>query len=84
MIQRDNGEREMAFEGTVGYNSLEGVFRSDSGEAPTEGTLVGASLAGTWNLDIDVLSKKRTFMGLPEYFPAGFLYVLILKSVLRP
>ena len=53
VIQREDREWEMAFEGTVGYNSLEGVFKSDRGEAPTEGTRVGASLIGTWNLDIE-------------------------------
>lgn len=53
VIQRENSQMEMAFEGTVGYNSLEGVFKSDRGEAPTTGTRVGASLIGTWNLDIE-------------------------------
>ncbi len=43
----------MAFEGTIGYTSLEGVFKSDRGEAAVEGTRVGASLIGTWNLDIE-------------------------------
>ncbi len=52
-IQRENSQMEMAFEGTVGYNSLEGVFKSDRGEAAVEGTRVGASLIGTWNLDIE-------------------------------
>ena len=53
VIQRENSQMEMAFEGTIGYNSLEGVFKSDRGEAPTEGRRVGASLIGTWNLDIE-------------------------------
>jgi len=53
VIQRDSGQMEMAFEGTVGYNSLEGVFKSDRGEAAAEGTRVGALLIGTWNLDIE-------------------------------
>ena len=53
VIQRENSQMEMAFEGTVGYNSLEGVFKSDRGEAATEGTRVAASLIGTWNLDIE-------------------------------
>ena len=53
VIQRENNPMEMAFEGTLGYNSLEGVFKSDRGEATVEGTLVGASLIGTWNLDIE-------------------------------
>lgn len=53
VIQRDSGQMEMAFEGTLGYTSLEGVFKSERGEAPTEGTRVGAALIGTWNLDIE-------------------------------
>ncbi|MGB2862944.1 MAG: hypothetical protein WBC05_06430, partial [Sedimentisphaerales bacterium] len=53
VIQRDDGQMEMAFEGTVGNNSLEGVFKSDRGETTAEGTRVGASLIGTWNLDIE-------------------------------
>ncbi len=52
VIQRDSGEMVITFEGTLGYTSLEGVFKSDRGEAPTEGTRVGAALIGTWNLDI--------------------------------
>ena len=53
VIQRDSGQMEMAFEGTVGNNSLEGVFKSDRGESAAVGTRVGASLIGTWNLDIE-------------------------------
>jgi hypothetical protein len=53
IIQRDSGQMEMTFEGTLGYNSLEGVFKNDRGEANTIGTRVGASLIGTWNLDIE-------------------------------
>ena len=53
VIQRENNQMEMAFEGTLGYNSLEGVFKSERGEAAVEGTRVGASLIGTWNLDIE-------------------------------
>ena len=53
VIQRENDQMEMAFEGTVGYSSLEGVFKSDRGEATAEGTRIGASLIGTWNLDIE-------------------------------
>ena len=62
VIQRENDQMEMTFEGTVGYTSLEGVFKSDRGEAAAEGTRVGASLIGTWNLDIESergLRKQR-------------------------
>jgi len=53
VIQRDSGEMVIAFEGTLCYTSLEGVFKSDRGEAPATGTRVGAALIGTWNLDIE-------------------------------
>ena len=43
---------EITFEGTLSYASLEGVFKSERGEAPTTGTRIGASIMGTWNLDI--------------------------------
>lgn len=62
VIQRENDQMEMTFEGTVGYTSLEGVFKSDRSEAAAEGTRVGASLIGTWNLDIESergLRKQR-------------------------
>ncbi len=55
VFQTDNGQMEIAFEGTISdnFNSLEGVFKSEAGEAAAEGTRVGASLIGTWNLDIE-------------------------------
>jgi hypothetical protein len=59
VIERDSGSMEMTFEGTLGFNSLEGVFKSDRGEAPTEGTRLGAAVIGTWNLDVE--SERRTY-----------------------
>ena len=53
VLQLDNGSMDITFEGTLGYTSLEGVFKSDRGEAPTVGTRVGAALIGTWNLDLE-------------------------------
>ena len=53
VIPRDSGEMVITFEGTLGYTSLEGVFKSDRGEAPTTGTPVGAALICTWNLYIE-------------------------------
>ena len=55
VTERDGNRRERTFEGTIGYTSpsLEGVFKSDRGEAPATGTRVGASLIGTWDLDIE-------------------------------
>lgn len=53
VVDRDSGSTEMTFEGTLDFNSLEGVFKSDRGEAPTKGTRIGAAVIGTWNLDIE-------------------------------
>jgi len=53
VTEREGNRRERAFEGTLDYTSLEGVFKSDSGESAATGTRVGASLIGTWNLDIE-------------------------------
>jgi len=53
VIEREGNRMEMTFEGTLGYTSLEGVFKSDRGEAAATGTRVGASIIGTWNLDIE-------------------------------
>ncbi len=49
-------DRQMVstFEGTIGRdNTLTGVIKSERGEVPVEGTLIGAPLIGTWNLDIE-------------------------------
>ncbi len=55
VFQTDNGQMEIAFEGTISdnFNSLEGVFKSEAFEVAVEGTRIGASLIGTWNLDIE-------------------------------
>jgi hypothetical protein len=50
---------ELDFEGTVGYMSLEGAYKSDRGEAPATATRVGAPVIGTWNLDIE--SERRSY-----------------------
>ncbi len=44
---------ESTFEGTIQRNQLTGVMKSERGELPVEGTLIGAPLIGTWNLDIE-------------------------------
>ena len=59
VIEREGMRLELAFEGTVGYNSLEGVYKSDRGEVPATATLVGAPVIGTWNLDIE--SENRAY-----------------------
>jgi hypothetical protein len=59
VVQRDSGQMEMTFEGTIGYASLEGVFKSDRGESTVTGTRVGASVIGMWNLDIESEQGSR-------------------------
>ena len=53
VIEREGMRLELAFEGTVGYTSLEGAYKSDRGEVPATATRVGAPVIGTWNLDIE-------------------------------
>ena len=59
MINTDNGEWEIAFTGTIGSDSLEGVFKSDQGEAPGVGKRIGAAAIGTWNLAISSEQGER-------------------------
>jgi hypothetical protein len=44
---------ESTFEGTIQRGALTGMIKSERGEVPVEGTLIGAALIGTWNLDIE-------------------------------
>ena len=53
VTEREGNRMERTFEGTLGYTSLEGVFKGDRGESAATGTRVGASIIGTWNLDIE-------------------------------
>jgi len=48
------GEREFesTFEGTLERDTLSGAFKSERGELPAEGKLIGAPLIGTWILEI--------------------------------
>jgi len=43
---------ESTFEGTVRRDTLSGVIKSERGEITAEGTRVGASLIGNWNLEV--------------------------------
>ncbi|MBN1764102.1 MAG: glycoside hydrolase family 5 protein [Sedimentisphaerales bacterium] len=56
-------EFESTFEGTIQRqtNTLTGIFRTDMGEIPVEGTRIGAALIGDWNLDVtsDQRSSKQ-------------------------
>jgi len=53
VIEREGNRMDLAFEGTVGYNSIEGAFKSDRGEATATATRIGAAVIGTWNLEIE-------------------------------
>jgi len=53
VIEREGNRMELNFEGTVGYTSLEGAYKGNGWEAPATGTRIGASIMGTWNLDIE-------------------------------
>ncbi len=46
-------KREMTFEGTVRGDTLSGVMKSERGEITIEGKLMGGSLIGTWNLEVE-------------------------------
>jgi hypothetical protein len=48
-------ERQLdsTFEGSIRGSTLSGVISSEMGEVEAEGTLIGAPLIGTWNLDIE-------------------------------
>ncbi|UCF14866.1 MAG: hypothetical protein JSW59_15765 [Phycisphaerales bacterium] len=59
VIEREGNRMELTFEGTVGYTSLEGAYKSDRGEVPAKATRVGALVIGTWNLDIE--SERRSY-----------------------
>jgi hypothetical protein len=54
------GERqwESTFEGTLSRDALTGAFKSERGEIAAEGKLKGASLIGTWVLEI--VSERGT------------------------
>ena len=47
-----DSQRESAFEGTVRGDTLSGVMKSERGEIPVEGKLIGGPVIGTWNLEI--------------------------------
>ncbi len=43
---------ESTFEATIQRNALTGMITTDRGEVTVEGTLAGAPIIGTWNLDV--------------------------------
>jgi len=62
-------QMESTFEGTIERdNTLTGVIKSEMGEVQVEGTLIGAPLIGTWNLDIESEqgTRKQRFRVNPD------------------
>jgi hypothetical protein len=72
---------ESAFEGTIQRDTLAGVIKSEMGEAPAEGKLIGAPLIGTWNLDIESEqgARKQRFVVNPDM--SGLYGAIALKKV---
>jgi hypothetical protein len=62
-------KREYTFEGTVQRdNTLTGMIKSERGEVEVEGKLVGKSLIGTWNLEVESErgSRKQRLLVKPD------------------
>ncbi len=59
VIKTQDNEWETTFAGTVGREGLEGVFKSDRGEAPAKGKWIGAAAMGTWNLNVNSERGER-------------------------
>jgi hypothetical protein len=53
-------KREYTFEGTIQRdNTLSGMIKSERGEIEVQGKLIGGSLIGTWNLEVEYESGNR-------------------------
>jgi hypothetical protein len=50
--KRQDQQYESTFAGTLQREGITGTFKSEQGETPVTGTLVGAALIGTWNLAV--------------------------------
>jgi hypothetical protein len=72
---------ESTFEGTIQRGTLTGVIKSERGEVPVEGTLIGAPLIGTWNLDIESErgTRKQRLIVNPDM--SGLYGAIALKKV---
>jgi len=46
-------KREYTFEGNVWGDTLSGMIKSERGEVEVEGKMIGGSLIGTWNLEVE-------------------------------
>ncbi|MCZ6796202.1 MAG: hypothetical protein O7J95_21535 [Planctomycetota bacterium] len=64
----DDRQWQSTFEGTFQRGKYSGVIKSDRGETPVEGKLLGAPLIGTWNLDVssDRGDRKQRFRVFPD------------------
>ena len=74
-------KRESTFEGTVRGDTLSGVMKSERGEITVEGKLIGASLIGTWNLEVtsDRGSRKQRLRVNPDM--SGLYGAITIKKV---
>ena len=72
---------DSTFEGTIRGDTLSGVIRSEMGEVPTEGKLIGAPLIGTWNLEIasEQVTRKQRLRVNPDM--SGLYGAIALKKV---
>jgi hypothetical protein len=72
---------ESTFEGTIQRGALTGMIKSERGEVPVEGTLIGAPLIGTWNLDIESEqgARKQRLVVNPDM--SGLYGAIPLKKV---
>lgn len=59
VMERNGNRMEMAFAGTVSRNSLEGTYKIGEREVPATGTMIGAAIMGTW--DLDVAGEQRSY-----------------------
>ena len=71
----DDRQWESSFEATFRRDSYSGVIKSDRGEIPVEGKLIGAPLVGTWNLDVssergDRKQRLRVFSDMSGLYGA--------------
>jgi hypothetical protein len=71
---------ESTFEGSIQRGALTGMIKSERGEVPVEGTLIGAPLIGTWNLDIESeRARKQRLVVNPDM--SGLYGAIPLKKV---
>ncbi len=74
-------KREYTFEGTIRGDTLSGTIKSERGEIEIEGKLIGASLIGTWNLEVtsDRGSRKQRLRVYPDM--SGLYGAIAVKKV---